>query len=246
MNTIAELRIAHLYGHHLNMYGDRGNILALAQRARWRGIAVEVQQLNPGVSEDLSYFDLFFIGGGQDRQQEMVAFDLQEKKDELRGAVGSGAVILGICGGYQLCGHYYRPHQGPELPGISLVDAWTVAGNHRMIGNIVVERSDGTRLVGFENHSGQTFLGKGVLPLGKVVTGSGNNGSDGSEGVAFGFEQGYVFGTYMHGSLLPKNPRFTDELIRLALKRRFGELTLQPLDDVLEQQAHNYACKLKA
>lgn len=242
MAETLDLRIAHLYAHFLNIYGDRGNILSLTQRARWRGITVQVDPVGVAEAIDPDRYDLYFIGGGQDKQQQTIAEDLLRHSDTLKEAAGSGAVILSICGGYQLLGHFYRPHEGPELKGISLIDAYTVAGNRRMIGNVVVKRADGTTLVGFENHSGKTFLGEGVQPLGKVVSGNGNNGDDGFEGA----QVGTVYGTYMHGSLLPKNPLLADELISLALKRRHGQVTLAPLDDSLEAAAHKRALSLPA
>lgn len=241
-----QLRIAHLYAHFLNIYGDRGNIITLMQRARWRGIDATVEAIGLGEPFDPDKFDIYFIGGGQDKQQQVIALDLAERRRVLHEAVASGAVILSICGGYQLLGHYYRPHGAEDLKGISLVDAYTVAGNRRMIGNVVVERPDGSTLVGFENHSGKTFLGKDVQPLGKVTTGNGNNGDDGFEGCAQPVKNGMVYGTYLHGSLLPKNPHFADELIAHALKRRHGDVQLQPLKDELEMKAHQYALRLRA
>lgn len=240
------LRIAHLYAHFLNIYGDRGNIITLLQRARWRGIDAEVEPVGIGEKIDIDRFDIYFIGGGQDKQQQVIAVDLQARRQAMHEAVESGAVILSICGGYQLLGHYYRPHGGDDLKGISLVDAHTVAGNRRMIGNVVVERADGSTLVGFENHSGKTILGSEVKPLGKVTTGNGNNGDDGLEGCAQEVGKGMVYGTYLHGSLLPKNPQFTDELIARALKRRHGDVQLKALNDLLETKAHQHALHLRA
>lgn len=239
---MADLRIAHLYAHFLNIYGDRGNIITLLQRARWRGINATTQAIGLGESIDPDYFDLYFIGGGQDKQQMTIAEDLVKRAQAIKTAVDNGAVILAVCGGYQLLGHYYKPHEGPELKGISLVDAYTVAGNRRMIGNVIVKRDDGSTLVGFENHSGKTMLGEGVPAIGKVVVGNGNNGDDGREGLA----QGTVYGTYLHGSILPKNPQFTDELLKKALARRHGNIELQPLDDEIEAAAHKRALTLPA
>lgn len=237
-----QLRIAYLYPDELNMYGDRGNVLTLARRAEWRGIAVDVTCIGPGEGVDHEAHDLYFMGGGQDAQQIQVSADLHATKAEgLRQAAQSGAVFLTICGGYQLLGHYYKPHEGPELRGLSLMDAYTVAGRKRFIGNVVVERPDGTTLVGFENHSGLTYRGKDVSPLGRVVKGYGNTGEDGTEGAVFG----NLYGTYLHGSLLPKNPRLADELILKALQRRHGpDVTLLPLDDQCETSAHQAAMGL--
>ena len=237
-----ELRIAHLYAHFLNIYGDRGNIVALARRAQWRDIEVITTPIGIGEPIDPDYFDLYFIGGGQDKQQTVIAQDLIKRREILHRAVEQKSVILAICGGYQLLGHYYKPHQGEELKGLSILDAHTVAGHKRMIGNVQIKRADGSTLVGFENHSGQTFLGKDVPGLGKVVVGNGNNGEDGYEGAAVGT----VYGTYLHGSLLPKNPHFADLLITQALTRRYGNLSLQPLDDALEISAHKRALSLPA
>jgi lipid II isoglutaminyl synthase (glutamine-hydrolysing) len=237
-----ELRIGHLYAHFLNIYGDRGNIITLEQRASWRGISVSVTAIGLEEKIDPDFFDLYFIGGGQDKQQTVIAENLIKRQSVIHDAVRQGAVILAICGGYQLLGHYYKPHEGEELKGISLIDAFTVAGHKRMIGNVIIKREDLTTLVGFENHSGKTFLGKEVKPLGKVVTGHGNNGEDRLEGAA----HGTVYGTYLHGSLLPKNPHFADLLIGQALERRHGKVTLAPLDDALETSAHRRALTLPA
>lgn len=236
------LRIAHLYAHFLNIYGDRGNILSLTRRAQWRGITVEVEPVGLGQSIDPERYDLYFIGGGQDKQQKTIAEDLLRHAKTLKTAVAEGAVILSICGGYQLLGHYYRPHDGEELKGISLIDAHTVAGNRRMIGNVVVRRPDGSTLVGFENHSGKTLLGADAKPLGVIVSGNGNNGDDGFEGAVVNS----VYGTYLHGSLLPKNPALADELITAALLRRNGRVILNPLDDSIELSAHKRALSLPA
>jgi lipid II isoglutaminyl synthase (glutamine-hydrolysing) len=237
-----QILVAHLYAQFLNIYGDRGNILALKQRAKWRGIDVILESPAVGAQLDPDYYDLYFIGGGQDRQQQIIAEDLYKHAANLRRAVESGVVILSICGGYQLLGHYYRPSGGSELRGLSLIDAHTVAGHKRMIGNVVVREENGDSLVGFENHSGKTYLGVGVQPLGKVLVGHGNNGEDGFEGV----RQDTVFGTYLHGSLLPKNPHFADQLLKLALKRRYGNVFLRALDDKLEDDAHEAALSLRA
>lgn len=237
-----KLRINHLYARFLNIYGDKGNLVTLNQRASWRNIGVEIRQFGLNEELDPDWADLYFIGGGQDKQQIIIAEDLLKHASALKQAVDGGAVILTVCGGYQLLGHYYRPHEGPELRGISLLDAFTVAGNRRMIGNVLVKRPDGSTLVGFENHSGKTYLGPGLKPLGKVLVGNGNNGEDGWEGA----ESGTVYGTYLHGSLLPKNPQFADRLITQALNRRYGSIMLDPLDDSLELDAHRSAERLPA
>jgi lipid II isoglutaminyl synthase (glutamine-hydrolysing) len=232
------LRIAHLYADEMNIYGDRGNIMILQRRAEWRGITVEVRAIGRGPSPDLSEIDLIFWGGGQDRDQELVFTDAAAHKVQpIRAAIDDGAVVLAVCGGYQLLGEYYVTADGKQLPGLGLVDLHTVPCARRNIGNIVIETSglglDPPTLVGFENHSGKTYLGDGLQPLGRVLRGAGNNGEDGTEGVA----TGNIFGTYLHGSLLPKNPHFADQLLERALQRRgFGRL--KPLDDSVELAAH--------
>jgi hypothetical protein len=237
-----ELRLCHLYPDLLNLYGDRGNIATLRQRAQWRGIAVRLVETRLGDTIDPEAHDLFFIGGGEDRQQALAAPDLCRMKGAaLREAAEGGAAVLAVCGGYQLLGHYYRPADGPDLEGLGLLDLHTVhpgPGAHRLIGNIVIrESSAGVRLVGFENHGGRTRLGPGARALGTVVAGFGNNGEDGSEGAVW---RG-VYGTYLHGPLLPKNPWLADRLITLALQRRYGEVPLAPLPDVEEQRAADAA-----
>lgn len=220
----------------MNIYGDRGNILTLYQRCRWRRIDVEIITAGLGATLDPDYADLYFMGGGQDAQQIQVCEDLNNiKATSLRQAVENQAVFLTICGGYQLLGHYYKPHDGDKLPGLSIIDAYTVAGDTRFIGNVVIQRPSGEKVVGFENHSGRTYLAEGIAPLGKVITGHGNNGADGFEGVA----QQNIYGTYLHGSLLPKNPALADELILKALSRRYAHVELPPLCDDFEKSANS-------
>jgi len=247
------LRLAHLYPDQMNIYGDRGNILTLTQRCAWRGIAVDLVPVGVGAGVDWPSIDIAFFGGGQDSGQALIAGDfVQHQGPPLRAAIDDGLVVLSICGGYQLLGHYFLTYTGEHLPGVGAMDVHTVGGDVRLIGNIVVEaelrtevrglRTEqvglspqssalSTRLVGFENHSGRTYLGAGVRPLGRVLAGHGNNGEDGTEGAVYR----NAFGCYMHGSLLPKNPQLADHLISLALRRRYGpEATLAPLDDRLE------------
>ena len=231
-----KISIAHLYPKLLNLYGDMGNVITLKKRCEWRGIKVEFEQINSG--DGIGEHDLYFIGGGQDKQQEEVKDELLSNKSELLAQSRDGAVFLGICGGYQLFGHYYQPHGKDKLEGISLMDAYTVSGDTRFIGNVTVKTDFLTpdTLVGFENHSGLTYLEGDSNPLGIVRVGKGNNGQDGFEGARYN----NVFGTYLHGSLLPKNPHFADYLIELALEKRYGEkIELTPLDDNLELSAHN-------
>jgi lipid II isoglutaminyl synthase (glutamine-hydrolysing) len=233
------LSIGHLYPETMGLYGDRGNIITLVRRCEWRGIQVSVTPLGNGKSLDPGDYDLLFFGGGADREQSAVGADLLTVKAEgLRAAVESDVVILAVCGGYQLLGSYFRTLGGEDIPGLGILDTWTVAGRRRSIGNVVVEAlaaEPGRTLVGFENHGGQTFLGPGCNPLGRVLQGHGNNGSDGTEGAVYR----QLYGCYLHGSLLPKNPWFADHLILQALKRRQPDLTgLSPLDDMLELRAH--------
>lgn len=232
-----KLVIGYLYQDLMNIYGDTGNIIALKKRAEWRGIDVEVKNISVGDKLEKGECDIFFFGGGQDQQQELVARDLQKKAKILKSEIERGVPLLSICGGYQLLGEYYRPHKGSKLPGISLFPTYTVAGNKRMIGNIVIESMFG-KLVGFENHSGKTYLKRGSTPLGMVVKGFGDNGEDKSEGCIYK----NAIGCYMHGSLLPKNPKLTDWLIKKALEVKYQkEIDLEPLDDSLESQAHQKA-----
>ncbi|MBF6612071.1 MAG: glutamine amidotransferase [Chloroflexi bacterium] len=232
-----DLRVAFLYPELMNIYGDRGNILALKKRAEWRGIEVQVDNVSMDSVIAPHYYDFYFFGGGQDKQQIAVSGDLQGRKGEaLREAVEQGAVVLSVCGGYQLLGKYYRPFDGDDLPGIGLFDAHTDAGNKRYIGNVLVEcdlPGIGT-IVAFENHSGRTFLGPGCKPLGRSIIGGGNNGEDGTEGAVYKS----AYGCYLHGSLLPKNPRFADLLLSQALYRRHGSVELPPLDDSVERLAY--------
>jgi len=247
------LTIGHLYPDLMSIYGDRGNVIALAQRARWRGVDVTVRPYLLGEPLDPDEVDILFIGGGQDRQQMLVCQDLQGvKQGAIKAAVESGVVLLAICGGYQLLGHYFLAVTGENLPGLGLLDVHTIGGKKRCIGNLIVEvdlrswasampantRSpvSNLQLIGFENHSGRTYLGPGAQPLGRVIAGFGNNGEDGYEGARYK----NVFGTYMHGSLLPKNPWFADYLMLTALQRRYGPgVTLAPLDDRMEIAAHD-------
>ncbi len=233
-----KLRIAHLYPLSMNIYGDRGNLITLTRRCEWRGIDCEIIQVGMGQPVEFAKCDIVFVGGGQDRQQLAVSDDLLKttKGADLKQAVADGLVLLSICGGYQLLGHHFLAGGGRKIAGTGLFDAWTEAGASRLIGNIVVDCSlaeAATTLVGFENHSGRTFLGAGVRPLGTVVSGFGNNDRDRTEGAIYH----NAFGSYMHGSLLPKNPAFADHLIRLALGRRGRTEQLPPLDDRLEDVA---------
>ncbi len=230
-----KLSIAHLYPKLLNLYGDIGNIITLKKRCEWRGITVDFEEINIG--DAILAHDLYFIGGGQDKQQEDVAQELYRNKENLLSQRDDGAVFLGICGGYQLFGHYYEPHNSEKLRGISLLDAYTVAGEKRFIGNVTAKTNlvKPETLVGFENHSGLTYIQGETKPLAVVTIGNGNNGIDKFEGAYFK----NVFGTYLHGSFLPKNTHFADFLIELALEKRYGEkIKLSKLDDEIENKAH--------
>lgn len=233
------LRICHLYPDLLNLYGDRGNILCMRRRLEWRGIDAEVTEVTVGEQADFTQFDLFFIGGGQDFEQEVLLSDLKAGKgSEIKAAIADGKTFLTICGGYQMLGSYYRTWDGKQCDFIGAIDYYTVGSKERMIGNFLFEclpESGGSAVVGFENHSGKTYLGSGVSPLGKVLVGGGNNGEDGYEGVRYQ----NVFGTYSHGPVLPKNPAFCDHLLTTALQKRYPNLELQPLDDAAELAAHN-------
>ena len=234
-----ELSICHLYPDVLNLYGDRGNILCLRRRLEWRGIGVSVAERPIGSELSLNGFDLIFIGGGQDFEQETLLSDLHRGRDEqLRSAIDDGVTVLAICGGYQMLGHYYETHDGHRCDFIGAIDFHTVGGGKRMIGNYMFRcgaESGGSAVVGFENHSGRTYLGSGVSPLGTVLSGYGNNGEDGTEGVRWR----NVFGTYSHGPLLPKNPALCDTVLETALARKYGAAKLEPLDDDAEKKAHN-------
>jgi CobQ-like glutamine amidotransferase family enzyme len=233
------IRLVHLYPDLMSVYGDRGNVLTLSRRAEWRGIALEVRELSLGDELDARDVDLIFFGGGQDREQAVVSPDfLQQKGAAVVQAVEDGAALLSVCGGYQLLGTSYTTVDRQELPGAGLFQVRSVPGPRRHIGNVLIETElDGQQrtLVGFENHSGRTYLAHGMQPLGRTVVGAGNNGEDGTEGSVY---RGAI-GCYLHGSLLPKNPWLADRLLRDALAHREGEpVSLAPLDDQLEESAH--------
>ena len=234
-----ELKICHMYPDVLNLYGDRGNVRCLQQRLRWRGIDSAVERLPIGTQARLGDFDLVFIGGGQDFEQQVLLEDLHRGKDrEIRAAIEDGIPFLTICGGYQMLGHYYETYDGQRCDFIGALDLYTVGSKHRMIGNYKFQcgtESGGSLVVGFENHSGKTRLGSGVQPLGQVLAGFGNNGEDGTEGARYR----NVFGTYSHGPLLPKNPALCDFILLTALQRKYGAAELSPLDDAAELAAHD-------
>ena len=233
------IRVAHLYPEYLNIYADRGNIAVLSSRARWRGIGFEVESVSLGDELRAGEHDLLYIGGGQDREQSLIAPDLAARGEAIREAVAGGAAVLAVCGGYQLLGRFYRGRDGEELPGAGLFPHETVAGERRMIGDCLLEceLETGVRetLAGFENHAGVTRLDTGAVPLGRVVAGFGNDGESGFEGARVGS----AVGTYLHGPLLPRNPWLADWLLARALEHRNGApAALDPLRDELEREAH--------
>ena len=241
------IRVCHLYPDLLNLYGDRGNVLIFCRRAEWRGIEVQLDLISLSDQVRFTDYDFIFTGGGADLDQGLVSKDLEMRGPLLIDAVEHGVALLCICGGYQLLGRYYRAQDGATLPGVGLFDLYTEAGSRRLKGNILLDLDPELKggimpcrgqqldtLVGFENHSGRTFLGETVRPLARVIRGNGNNGDDGTEGVNYK----NAFGTYLHGPFLSKNPHFADLLIARALFRRHGSVDLAPLDDTLEINAH--------
>ena len=241
MNVVERIVVGHLYPSYLNIYADRGNIAVLAARAGWRGVEVDVLPIGPGDPTPADV-DLFYVGGGQDREQALIAPDLAQRGSILAAAVEDGAAALAVCGGYQLLGRFYRDRAGEELAGAGVLPLHTVAGERRMIGDVLLECELAPGLVrtlaGFENHAGRTILDGDAEPLGRVVSGFGNDGESGFEGCRLG----RAVGTYLHGPLLPRNPWLADWLIAQALGHRTGEVpAFGPLDDGLEAEAHAVA-----
>lgn len=238
------LVIGHLYGKLMNTYGDDGNIIALKKRCEWRGIKVEVKEI--GIKDKIKKgeCDLYFFGGGQDQSQQDVSTDLlTSSKKELILEIERGVPLLAICGGYQLLGKYYKPQIGPKMAGLGIFPIYTIGSDFRMIGNLAIDTEEFGKLVGFENHSGKTFLEKSAHELGKVIFGYGNNGEDQTEGCIYK----NAIGCYMHGSLLPKNPILADFLIQKALEIKYGEkIELEKLNDFLEEEAHKNALEKKS
>ena len=234
-----KIRVGHLYPDYLNIYADRGNIAVFAARARARGHELDVQAI--GMSDPVpAGIDLFYVGGGQDREQALVAHDLVQKAGALRDAVEGDAAFLAVCGGYQLLGRYYRDVAGEELPGIGILPLHTVAGPTRMIGDVLLDCAwAGQTLAGFENHAGRTILDPGAEPLGRVVNGFGNDGDSGFEGCRYR----RAYGTYLHGPLLPRNPWFADLVLSDALRHAGADPELAPLADELERQAHEVSAR---
>jgi CobQ-like glutamine amidotransferase family enzyme len=240
---VVNLKLVHLYPAHMNLYGDRGNVLALRRRAEWRHWTVDVIPVDPGEPMAWNEADIVFLGGGEDRHQALIASDLLHRARDLKAALGDGLVFLAICGGFQLLGHRYVAADGTSLPGVGWFDADTRAGDTRSIGNVLTETTlplEPRTLVGFENHGGKTYLEASQEPLGHVRVGQGNNGTDGTEGAV----KGHAIGTYLHGSLLPKNPHLADLLLGWAAMRRTGRAELEPLDDSWELRAHQQVAHL--
>ncbi|MDD3679165.1 MAG: glutamine amidotransferase [Patescibacteria group bacterium] len=250
-----KVKLYHLYPDAMNLYGDFGNVLALQKRCQWRNIGFEIVNVKIGDQINFKDADIIYMGGGQDRGQKIIQNDLKKRKLEIQSRIESGLVALTICGGFQLFGKYFKTKEGEEISGIEVFDATTVAGDKRFIGNVVVDisattskwaekfkfknlESPVTTLVGFENHSGLTKIGSNTEPLGSVIRGFGNMGDGGYEG---GWYKNAI-GTYLHGSLLPKNPWLADHLIEVALMYRYGSpIPLEKIDDSLEIAAHESA-----
>src|SRR5690348_12044030 len=238
MSALERIVVGHLYPSYLNIYADRGNIAVLAARAAWRGVELDVRTIGPGGDTPVDV-DLFYVGGGQDREQALIAPDLAARGPALAEAVSGGAAALAVCGGYQLLGRFYRDRSGEELPGAGVLPLYTVAGERRMIGDVLLECELDPGVVrtvaGFENHAGRTILDEGAEPLGRVVSGFGNDGESGYEGC----RAGRAIGTYLHGPLLPRNPWLADWLLAEALGHRTGDVpAFGPLPDDLEAEAH--------
>lgn len=256
-NDRHSITIGWLYPELMSTYGDRGNIICIAKRCEWRGIDVEVRKLDVGFDDkQLAICDVLFMGGAQDRQQKIVSEDLRKKASTLGEMIEGGIPGLYICGAYQFLGKYYKEADGTIVDGLGILDLYTEHPGvdvERLIGNVVIEAYSLSHIayrqntmsdkrpairtfVGFENHGGRTYLGEKVKPLGEVVVGYGNNGKDKTEGAVYKNS----FGSYFHGPILPKNPRFADLLISLALEKKYGKkVSLEDLDDSLEWEAHN-------
>lgn len=221
------VKICHLYPTELNLYGDSGNVQCLYNRLSWRGYSVSVDSV--GIGDKIPDFDIMFIGGGQDKEMQILSRDLKRKSQALSYYIEQGKTILAICGGYQMLGKYYKQSSGEIIPLSDALPFYTIGGEKRIIGNFVYHTSFG-KVVGFENHSGKTYLSSELSPLGRIISGYGNNGEDASEGVIYK----NTFGTYAHGPVLPKNPNFADEIIGRALGT-----DLSPLDDTIETLCQN-------
>ncbi|MGB9680397.1 MAG: type 1 glutamine amidotransferase [Thermoanaerobacteraceae bacterium] len=237
-----KLIIGHMYPELLNLYGDKGNIITLKKRCEWRGIDVEIENITVNTITNFTDIDILFLGGGSDREQKIVSEDLIFNRGKnLRSAIEDGLTVLSICGGYQLLGKYYQTADGKKFYGIGALDIFTVASNNRMIDNLIIETNINNKkfkMVGFENHSGKTYLGN-IKSLGSVILGNGNNGEDKTEGAVYK----NTYGTYLHGPVLPKNPEFADILIINALQKKYGISEIEPLDNVFENLTKNTLIK---
>ncbi|MDT4925342.1 MAG: hypothetical protein QOG01_3055 [Pseudonocardiales bacterium] len=224
----AALKLVHLYPREMNIYGDTGNVVVLRKRLQWRGLPVEVTPVSVGdpLPNDV---DILLGGGGQDAAQGEIGADFASRGAQLRAMADDGVVMLTICGSYQMLGHEFITHEGVRIAGVGVLDVITRGQDVRLIGNNYVDTPDAGRLVGYENHSGLTTLGPGARPLGTSRPGRGNNGKDGTEGAV----RANVIGTYLHGPVLAKSPRFADDLLRRAYRRRGVDTELEPLDDSL-------------
>jgi lipid II isoglutaminyl synthase (glutamine-hydrolysing) len=238
------LKICHLYPTLMSVAADRGNLFSIQKRCEWRGIKTEVEPVYVRQTPDFTAYDLILIHGAADREMELASKDIQFKASSLREAAQANVAFLCVCAGFQLMGHYYKPAQGDELKGVGILDLYTDGGGERFMTHMAMEckfQYKGQNvLVGYENHSGRTYLGQDIEPLGKVIVGWGNNGKDSGEGAMYK----NIYASYLHGPLLPKNPWFTDYLIIRALERRYGPVELEPLDDTIENAAHQVALDL--
>ena len=237
-----QLTIGWIYPKLMNVYGDRGNIITLQKRCKWRDIEVETKYLDaPLLEEDLEKCDLLMMGGAQDEQQEIVSRDLKKKSKALKSAIEKGIPGLYVCGAYQFLGNYYKEADGTEIPGLGIFDLHTInPRKERLIGNLAVQTDFVGKLIGFENHGGRTYLGKNIKPLGAVVSGFGNNGEDKTEGAVYKNS----IGTYFHGPILPKNPELADYLIKTSLKVKYKEdFELKKLDDSIAENARKVIAK---
>jgi len=232
-----QLKICHLFPDLLNLYGDKGNVTCLKKRMEWRGYQAEVKEVRVGEDFNPDDYDILFIGGGQDFDKEVLMNDLKgEKGQAIITAIENNKVVLAVCGGYQLLGKYRTDVDGKRFDLLGAIDVYTVDQKERMVGDFSFDLNDGDggqKIIGFENHSGKTYLGDGVKSLGTIISGSGNNGEDGSEGARYK----NVFATYSHGPLLPKNPKLCDHILKIALSAKHPEFDLEPLDDTFEDNA---------
>jgi CobQ-like glutamine amidotransferase family enzyme len=228
----------------MSVAADRGNLFSIQKRCSWRGIHTEVEPVYVKQHPDFTQYDLILIHGAADREMELASRDIQFKAESLHEAAAQNVVFLAVCAGFQLMGHYYQPSQGERLKGVGVLDLHTEGSSERFMTHMAMackfSYNSQNVLVGYENHSGRTFLGEGIEPLGKVLVGWGNNGKDGGEGA----QNKNIYASYLHGPLLPKNPWFTDFLISRALERKYGPTELEPLDDTIENAAHKAALDL--